>query len=679
MASKEVVEDFRGNDTSPFPDVYDDLTGSSSGPHVGSPNPQNWQELDQSFGNAAGSFRRAATGTTLAPPAIGQARYARLPFNNLFHTAGTTVIEVRLVPGMALTGTFDSVSSDFQFGIGVALDGSGTIEWDFTPIHTYTGTAPGALATLRVEVESAEARFYVDGVLKHTKSGGVAYSTKINRVQLEMPGFYTAHGRPVGVLDIALDALKIKTETTSGPLLPTGPVPDTTAPEMTGVISVTFPTANSFTASYSAATDDVAVTGYEYSIDGGAYVSNGTSLSLTVSGIPTGAVRTLAVRAFDDAGNRSTALTSTIYMALVAIPGGAAPNKFPVGTEWDFDDFVLAQEVAVANGGEIAISGDGNTVALMVQTEVSSQCRVYARNGDSYELVTTLTAGAPGLHAAATVHLDWTGKRLVVVQSNDLTSFPYPAELGLCQTFGLSASGWVLMGEQFITGFNHYYGVALDVRGQRLAISVGWPGRLTARGTRIFAWDTGTWKENEAYSFGSAVRGLAAVAADTETGIDLDLYGSRFKELTVSAGVVGPDVAVTTPDYNDTVGIAPTFRGLGFFAVQRQSLSGLPTTVEEYRRYTHGWALVKRTASSELWPERQVASVACSEDGTVMVATANGRWAWFFRKVSLLRLPEGFDPTPTTPDPDEPPGPSNEPTSDYALFWTNFNATYEVP
>lgn len=220
MASQEVVESFRGNDTSPLPDIYDDLTGGSSGPHVGSPNPQVWQELDQSFGSATGSFRRAATGTLLAPPISGQARYAKLPFNTLNHTAGVTVFEARLVPGMAMTVRFDAFGSDYQTGIDVALNGSGTIEWDFNPIHTFTGAAPGALATLRIEVESSTVRFYVDGVLKHTKSGGVAYSTGIDSVQLEMPGYYTAHGRPVGVMALALDALKIKTEAVSGSLLP---------------------------------------------------------------------------------------------------------------------------------------------------------------------------------------------------------------------------------------------------------------------------------------------------------------------------------------------------------------------------------------------------------------------------------------------------------------------------
>lgn len=220
MATQEFTEDFRGTDTSPLPDVYDDLSGSASGPTTGSPDPQVWQELNESFTSATGSFRRAPSGTLLAPPSSGQARYAKLPFNSLTHSAGVTTFEARLVPGMAMTVRFDAFGSDYQTGIDVALDGSGTIEWDFTPIHTFTGSTPSTLALLRIEVESGEARFYVDGTLKHTKTGGVAYSTDVDHVQLEMPGYYTPHGRTVGVIDLALDALKIKTETTTGSLFP---------------------------------------------------------------------------------------------------------------------------------------------------------------------------------------------------------------------------------------------------------------------------------------------------------------------------------------------------------------------------------------------------------------------------------------------------------------------------
>lgn len=215
MASKELTEDFRGTD----PGAYDDLTGTASGPAVGlTLGSQAWQEFDESFNDVAGAFRCTATGTTVAPPPPGQGRYAKLTLSGLSHTADVTTFEARVVPGMAMTGQLDSGFE--QFGLSVTLTGEGTVEWNFAAIHTFTGAAPGALVTLRVEITNTQARFYVDGVLKYTRASGVAYSASIDSVQLEMPGAYHAHGRSVGVAALALDALKIKTEAVSGSLLP---------------------------------------------------------------------------------------------------------------------------------------------------------------------------------------------------------------------------------------------------------------------------------------------------------------------------------------------------------------------------------------------------------------------------------------------------------------------------
>jgi len=220
MASQELTEGFRGTD----PGVYDDLTGVVSGPVVGlTLASQIWAELDESFADIAGAFRRTATGTTVAPPSSGQGRYAQLTLSGLNHTSGVTTFEAVTVYGVALEGSFDSGFGG-RFSLDVDASGNGTVGWDFSSIATFTGAAPGALVTLRVEVTSSEARFYVDGVLKHTKSGGVGYGVPVDFVLLSMPGMFSAHGRTVGVAAIALDALRIKTETTSGAIGPTTPV-----------------------------------------------------------------------------------------------------------------------------------------------------------------------------------------------------------------------------------------------------------------------------------------------------------------------------------------------------------------------------------------------------------------------------------------------------------------------
>lgn len=100
---------------------------------------------------------------------------------------------------------------------------------------------------------------------------------------------------------------------------------DTTAPVLTGSITSSAITTTSYTLTWPAATDNVAVTGYEYSVNGGStYTANGTALTVNVTGRAAGATDSVAVRAFDAAGNRSAALTTTV--TLVAAGDTTAPT-----------------------------------------------------------------------------------------------------------------------------------------------------------------------------------------------------------------------------------------------------------------------------------------------------------------------------------------------------------------
>lgn len=88
--------------------------------------------------------------------------------------------------------------------------------------------------------------------------------------------------------------------------------PDTTAPVMSGAISITNITTSGATLAFQAATDDVGVAGYEYSINGGAsYVNSGLSRSFTVSALTASTTYQVRARAYDDAGNRSAPLSAS--------------------------------------------------------------------------------------------------------------------------------------------------------------------------------------------------------------------------------------------------------------------------------------------------------------------------------------------------------------------------------
>jgi len=96
---------------------------------------------------------------------------------------------------------------------------------------------------------------------------------------------------------------------------------DTTAPVMTGAITVSAITTSGATLACPAATDAVGVAGYECSIDGGTSYSviANAGRSVAVSGRPAGTAHSVRMRAFDAAGNRATPL-STSFTTLVEQP-----------------------------------------------------------------------------------------------------------------------------------------------------------------------------------------------------------------------------------------------------------------------------------------------------------------------------------------------------------------------
>lgn len=91
------------------------------------------------------------------------------------------------------------------------------------------------------------------------------------------------------------------------------PVPDTTAPSMSGSISSSNINASGFTTSWAAGSDNAGVTAYEHSIDGDAtYITVGNVLTRTVSGLVASTTYQVRVRAVDAAGNRSAPLSLAV-------------------------------------------------------------------------------------------------------------------------------------------------------------------------------------------------------------------------------------------------------------------------------------------------------------------------------------------------------------------------------
>ena len=100
------------------------------------------------------------------------------------------------------------------------------------------------------------------------------------------------------------------------------PPADTTSPVLTGAITISGLGSTGYTATWPAASDNVAVAGYEYRLNAAAsWTSAGTTTSVTLSGRTPGATDTLEVRAFDAAGNRSAALSKTVTLTAASTGG----------------------------------------------------------------------------------------------------------------------------------------------------------------------------------------------------------------------------------------------------------------------------------------------------------------------------------------------------------------------
>lgn len=110
---------------------------------------------------------------------------------------------------------------------------------------------------------------------------------------------------------------------------------DTTGPSAPGTPTFSAITKTAATVSYIVATDDTAVTGYEYRLDGGSVVDVGNVLTFGMTGQTPGDTVTVEVRAYDAAGNRGAWASADVTFLIFGI---------------DFDDPALDLEVGNVSG-----------------------------------------------------------------------------------------------------------------------------------------------------------------------------------------------------------------------------------------------------------------------------------------------------------------------------------------
>lgn len=168
---------------------------------------------------------------------------------------------------------------------------------------------------------------------------------------------------------------------------------DTTNPTMTGSVTISAKTTTSYTATWSAGSDNVAVTGYEYRLNAGSWVDLGSVLTVNISARTPGATDTFEVRAYDAAGNRATALSQSITLFIGTI-------TIPAVKDWGTGNLKTAQtgvQVDIHNisTGALVVRKTGQTTHATTGVCVVQDAAI--ADATTYEVITRFADGSKGM------------------------------------------------------------------------------------------------------------------------------------------------------------------------------------------------------------------------------------------------------------------------------------------
>ncbi len=218
---------------------------------------------------------------------------------------------------------------------------------------------------------------------------------------------------------------------TASVVTPGTPIPpDTTPPTVPGTPTFSSITGTSATASWTAATDNVAVTGHDYRLNAGSWQSISNVLTRNLTGLNSAATYTFELRARDAAGNLSASSSgsfSTPDTTAPSVPTNVSASSSvstTVNVSWtaSTDNVGVTQYKVFRNSSQIGTSATTSYTDSTVSGSVAYSYKVSARDAASNESaqsaaanVTTPDTIAPtipaGLSAAAAspsrINLSW--------------------------------------------------------------------------------------------------------------------------------------------------------------------------------------------------------------------------------------------------------------------------------
>ena len=199
------------------------------------------------------------------------------------------------------------------------------------------------------------------------------------------------------IIDYTYDSNGNRTGATNASL------PDTTPPSAPGTPSVTNITMTSATASWTAATDDRAVTGYDYRLNAGAWQSLGNVLSVNLTSLSAATSYTIQVRARDAASNLGPASSNSFATPDTQAPSvptglsGSAPNSGVANLSWNAStDNVAVTGYRVYRGGSYL----GSSATTSYADTTVAGCTSYSYQVAAYDAVPNVSAASGAINVA---------------------------------------------------------------------------------------------------------------------------------------------------------------------------------------------------------------------------------------------------------------------------------------
>jgi hypothetical protein len=319
---------------------------------------------------------------------------------------------------------------------------------------------------LRLEVTTTTTLLFVDNVQVISNARGFSATTsRIDHVwfQYSTTTSGTLTTLPASFSGILVDYVNTLLATTTGPL-GTPVVGDSTPPVLTGSITALDITSNAFLLNYPAATDNVAVTGYELSTNGGgSWIDLAMALSVVVVGMAPSTAYSVRVRAYDAAGNRSTALSATVTTtAVLADPSPPTPpattRSYYENGPWELylhdahPVFLLDVLNVRANNTPVVVSKDTLTAFQATDAQhtgplfdgTTNSIFIYSRASGVWAANGTVDGTRDGSSYGGTVACNGNGTKLIrtIPVWNGLVSGIYLPQQFYLTTFILSGGSW---------------------------------------------------------------------------------------------------------------------------------------------------------------------------------------------------------------------------------------------